>query len=308
MEEMKNKGIAGSTLKLIAIITMFIDHTGAVVLERMMSKYWMDAKKSGALSTGEVWKQHQALFTTDMILRAIGRLGFPLFCFLLVEGFHYTRSRKKYAIRLFLFALVSEIPYDLAFNKQIFYLKDQNVFFTLFLGMAAMIGMHEFEKRLEGKKIVTLLLSAVVTVVCAAAYFLKSDYDSWGVVTIAIMYQLRERKVLEMFGGCLALTIMSFGEITSFITMIPVKLYNGTRGLRLKYVLSVLSGTSACFIFSRYLNWLWQFCILKYVYYSDTCLYVILGDRCWLDVRERRKMIFLLSIECTILSFMNKRL
>lgn len=237
MGEKKNKGIAGSTLKLIAIITMFFDHIGAVILERMMTKYLMNAKKGGTKALMQVYHQHQALFIVDAVLREIGRLGFPLFCFLLVEGFYYTRSRKKYALRLFVFALVSEIPFDLAFNKQLFYMGYQNVFFTLFFGMTAMLGMDKLEKQLDGKKTVTLLLSTAVTAVCAtAAYFLRTDYGAWGVVTIAVMYQLRERKVLGIFGGCMALTIMSLGEISSFLTLIPVKLYNGTRGMNLKYV------------------------------------------------------------------------
>ena len=67
------------------------------------------------------------------------------------------------------------------------------------------------------------------------ANLLKTDYAGWGVFTIVVMYLFRHNKKKEMGLGCLALTIMSSMEITSFLMMIPVSRYNGKRGLSLKY-------------------------------------------------------------------------
>lgn len=97
---MPQKGLSGSTLKLIAIITMLIDHIGAAVIARL-------------LIAGQ---GSEMLYKIYYAMRAVGRVAFPIFCFLLVEGFFYTGSRKKYALRLFGFALLSEIPFDLAFS------------------------------------------------------------------------------------------------------------------------------------------------------------------------------------------------
>ena len=84
------KGITGSTLKIIAIITMFIDHIGAAILEHSMIFNYISQQNENAYIT---------LRTTDLILRLIGRIAFPIFCFLLVEGFFHTRDVKKYALR-----------------------------------------------------------------------------------------------------------------------------------------------------------------------------------------------------------------
>ena len=80
---MPQKGFSGSTLKLIAIITMLIDHIGAAVIARL-------------LIAGQ---GSEMLYKIYYAMRAVGRVAFPIFCFLLVEGFFYTGSRKKYALR-----------------------------------------------------------------------------------------------------------------------------------------------------------------------------------------------------------------
>ena len=109
------KGIPGSTLKIIAIVTMLIDHIAAVVLDGYLQKvgFYERMINMFVLAPTET-TMTKVIYIVDMMMRLIGRLGFPLFCFLLVEGFYFTKSRTRYAFRLFLFALISEIPFDLA--------------------------------------------------------------------------------------------------------------------------------------------------------------------------------------------------
>ena len=104
--------IPGSTLKIIAMVCMLIDHTAAVLFDRILiSRGLLDAVNAsdgGAsfLSTGNT----AVIYYADMIMRAIGRISFPIFCFLLIEGFMHTHDVKKYALNLGIFALVSGDP------------------------------------------------------------------------------------------------------------------------------------------------------------------------------------------------------
>lgn len=143
----RKKGISGSTIKLIGIITMFIDHFAAALLTRVVIS-WSHLYEMTYSNNQDAIMRLMLLYYGMWFLRMVGRLGFPIFCFLLVEGFGKTSNKLKYAVRLGLFALVSEIPFDLAFSAKVLEFGHQNVFFTLFLGFLAMcafdfLGKHK---------------------------------------------------------------------------------------------------------------------------------------------------------------------
>lgn len=219
----REKGMTGSSLKMIAIITMFIDHTAAVILERVLYGQGLSAETMN-------------LYIVYMVMRLIGRLGFPIFCFLLIEGFCHTRNVKKYALRLFLFALLSEIPFDLGFIGSAFYWQYQNVFFTLFIGLLVLIGFRFGEERIRwGRAFLIVFDFLVLLAGMCAANWLMTDYSGMGVLTIAAMYLFRKNRVLEAGVGCTVLTMMSLSELTAFFTLIPIHMYNGKRGWNLKW-------------------------------------------------------------------------
>lgn len=229
MEE--KQGITGSTLKIIAMITMFIDHMGASILENgIMQKVAGESVVSAdvaALHAYNAWKM------VDILFRSIGRLSFPIFCFLLVEGFLHTRDWRKYFARLFLFSFISEIPFDLAFHKTWFYMEGQNVFFTLWIGILVLAGMKYIEERREWTKTVQYLGELLVIAAgYAVAEFLHTDYSGFGIIAIACLYLLREdRKKQALCGGVLFLW-----EVSAPLAFFPIYRYNGKRGLDLKYV------------------------------------------------------------------------
>ena len=237
--------IPGSTLKIIAMVCMLIDHTAAVLFDRILiSRGLLDAVNSADGGASFLAAGNTAMiYYADMIMRAIGRISFPIFCFLLIEGFMHTHDVKKYALNLGVFALVSEVPFDLAFAGKPFYLGYQNVFFTLFIGLVMMVFLQKIDEKAHSemgawqganwKVSVGKLL--VIVAACALATLLKTDYSAMGILTIVLMYNLRKNKMYCIGIGCAVLTLLSLNELPCFLAMIPVHFYNGERGLNLKY-------------------------------------------------------------------------
>ena len=201
----KFRFLSSSGLKVIAVITMLIDHVASVFL-----------KKNQILLLQIAGKE----LTLYYLMRMIGRLAFPIFAFLLAEGFHYTSDRKKYGIRLFVFALISEIPWNLEHTGKLFY-SSQNVFFTLLLGY---LGLYLIEKMKTSpnktKEIIWLFALLLISIV------LRSDYGGTGFCFILLMGLLRNYPVFRAAtGACLLPSKWQAG-----VAFIPIAFYNGKRG------------------------------------------------------------------------------
>ena len=124
------------------------------------------------------------------ILRCVGRLAFPLFAFMAVEGYLHTRSLKKYLLRLLMLAVISEIPFDLLVSGSVFDPMHQNVIWTIILGLCC---IRAFENISADQK---MMLSAVVIIASlAAAIIARVDYSSAGVLTLLAFYAFRGNTV-----------------------------------------------------------------------------------------------------------------
>ncbi|MBQ8823497.1 MAG: conjugal transfer protein TraX [Lachnospiraceae bacterium] len=215
----RSKGFTGSTLKLVAMSTMLIDHVAAVLLTRMYLAGWVGAE----------------FYNVIFVLRLIGRVAFPIYCFLLVEGFLRTGNFKKYLLRMVLFAFVSEIPFDLSLSSEVIYLEHQNVMFTMTIGLLAMYGMKMVaeKKLLGGKYLVVQLLIAVVA--AGVATLLKTDYSWGGVLCICAMYLFKASNARRALLGNAFLIIISTLEVAGLFSVPLIGGYNGERGLKMKY-------------------------------------------------------------------------
>lgn len=203
---MKARILSGSHLKLLAVLTMLIDHLAAF--------WWYDLPQFQT-----VWFSigHRSV-TPVVLMRMIGRLALPLFCFLIVEGFIHTRSRRRYGINLAVFAVLSEIPWNLVHCGKLFF-PAQNVFFTLLLGYLGLCAIEYFKQR-KGAMAAALLGLLVVSV------FLRADYGCFGYGFILLLYALREHKLLQAVIGCCVLPSRWIGGLA----FIPINMYNGERG------------------------------------------------------------------------------
>lgn len=183
--------MTGFQLKLLAMLAMTVDHIGAV------------------------------FFPEIPLLRWIGRLAMPVLCFFIGEGLRHTRSPRRYLLRLTGFALLSELPFDLAFYGGIEW-GHQNVYFTLALGLLALWAIQS--RGMEGW---LLALTAAL-----AAELLGCDYGMYGVLLILLLDRFHRARSEQLAGAAL-LNLAFFGLQTQTLSLIALPLlwlYNGKRG------------------------------------------------------------------------------
>ena len=206
-------GINANQLRVLAMFLMLLDHLWATLVP------------------GNFWMTY------------LGRAAFPIFAFQISEGFFHTADRKRYAKRLFLFALLSEVPFDLIYGGTVLYPFHQNVMFTLLLGLLACCAID----RARGERTARATLRGALSV---AGILLLSligmvDYGWKGVMTVVAFYLLRDFPFawLAQFVALMLLNIVLFKGQTipllgwdfptqgfAVLALLPIWLYNGRRG------------------------------------------------------------------------------
>ena len=220
-------GFSGNQLKLIAFLLMICDHVGCMLIENGVLYgqnpiYW-----DLALQTPE----GQRWYLAARILRFLGRLSFPIFAFLTVEGFTHTRNVRNYLLRLALFAAISEVPFDLAIKGILWYPEYQNVLVTLVLAVLSMYFMEKSRKY-------PFLQALTIGFFCAAAWFLRSDYGPVGVLLISVLYLFRMDKNAQLISGAVISAAESYTYTgVAALSYLLLWFYNGKRGdWALKYL------------------------------------------------------------------------
>ncbi|MDO4490648.1 MAG: TraX family protein [Lachnospiraceae bacterium] len=224
----------GNELKLLACLSMLTDHTALVF---------------GFSGPAEFICRH-----------LIGRLAFPVFAFLLVQGFLHTGNSKRYFQNLFLFALLSELPYDLALfcgansretasfsgflqllDPKLLsgFFTHQNTLFTLSLGLLMLLAIKKTEalllRRASAYDRISLARLLVILLFGSLSQRLGLDYGFMGMACIGAMYCFRGSRKQAAFWGCICLQLDFFSMPGAFLSLIPLSLYNGERGRGRKY-------------------------------------------------------------------------
>lgn len=228
--QFKPRGIAsGTALKIIAVISMMIDHFASIVMDGVIAPYQVDGL---IFFTEDMPFMVYNALTIKKICDILGSIAFPIFCFLIVEGFIHTRNPLKYGLRVGLFALISEIPFDLAHYQRPFEFALQNVMFTLCISIFTLIAIHSAEAQCHGKKILRwALIAAAMMVGMGIAYLVRGEYVFIGVLIISLLYLLRNTGYIRLLSFAPILVVSAW----ALLALIPILLYNGTRGKGPKY-------------------------------------------------------------------------
>ena len=218
MEKTPRLRITSAALHILAMVFMLCDHL------------W------GTVVPGNDW------------LTCVGRLAFPIFAFLIVEGYFHTRSLKKYVLRLLIAAVISEIPFNLAMGSSWFYPIHQNVLWTFLIA----IGLIRWNEKVREKKLWLRILVGIGSVLVGylGGIITMVDYFHAGVLTVLAFYVFRQRKWwgyagqaacmwyinLEILKGLVYEIPLGDATVTlaqqgfALLALIPIWLYRGERG------------------------------------------------------------------------------
>lgn len=234
-------------IKLVAILTMLVDHAAVILVWGQYLDVRMSIGTTAALPWADLYS----------VMRIVGRVAFPLFCFLLAEGFAHTHSRPKYAWRLFLFALISEWPFDFAlYDSPLEFREHQNVMFTLLFAFLALWlgdalgglidatlarrrGTQPPDARaLTPAKAACTVLAAVPFAALANAF--EVDYHAFGVLLVCALYLGRNHGWLRLVlaGACIGWYCVSHASMLEAWALLGVcvtLLYNGRRGPSIRW-------------------------------------------------------------------------
>jgi len=216
-------GLSSTALRYIAMIFMLLDHMWATLI------------------SGNNWMTY------------VGRMAMPIFAFLVAEGYVHTRNLKKYKMRLLIFGLLSEIPFNLLVSGSVIFPFHQNVMFTLLLGLLVIERVDFIKKNRAPKSICKNGL--LILGLCILSVITFVDYNITGVLTVVLFYILRRvpfAPFWQLVGMVLINIVLrkgmyipiTIGSVTfEFITqgfavfsLLLIWLYNGKKGCSKKWV------------------------------------------------------------------------
>lgn len=226
----KTPSVTADGLKMFACVTMLIQSIGIIVVEKRLIR--LDEYTQAGLSQALAEDSHlMTLAGIGSVMQLIGGLAVPVFAFLLVEGFRHTKDFRKYFLRILIFAVLSEIPYDYAYSQSFLDWSGQNALVT----MAVSLLMLYFLEMIKEKKSVLCHVARLLIVTCAVVWvtILKAEYGFSIVLLTAVFYLLYAKNGWKTFLGAL----ISLLYVTGPLAFYGIWCYNEKRGDRLpKYI------------------------------------------------------------------------
>lgn len=204
----------GGQLKIIAIISMVIDHANKSIIYPCLQ-----------------WENPTLIAISD-IFDIIGRIAFPLFCFFIVEGFFKTHSRWKYMRNLLIVGVISEVPFDMCTTASFYDMNWNNVMFTLAL-VLAVIWLIDTLKEKVSKGLWVALSAIILLAGCAAAMFLALDYEHYAILIGYFFYIFYQKRIWAVPFGYASMYTQPWSLLGFGLTLT----YNGERGKQVKWLM-----------------------------------------------------------------------
>lgn len=187
----QGRGVSAAALHILAMALMLCDHMWAM------------------------------LFPAAEWLTCIGRIAFPIFAFMIVEGYFHTHDLRRYMLRLLVGAVVSEIPFNLMYSGGVIYPYHQNVLWTFFISLLLIAAMERARARL--RPVLWGAVSALLVLLgFAAGYAAMVDYYGAGVLMVLVFYFFRKRNLLNLICQFLCLYYLNVELLGGYYYAVPI--------------------------------------------------------------------------------------
>ena len=237
--------LSGAQIKRIAVVSMVIDHVGGYLVRNwfMLSNY--------NIMTSETANMHMLFYWIIKVCDILGSMAFPVFCFLIAEGFFHSKAPRKYALRMFVFAVLTEIPFNLVHRMGVWYPGLQNVMFTLAVSILTLYVASISDSKFKGSKFQLPVRILIVILGMGLAFLLRGEYVFLGVLAISLFYYLRSYTYLRL----LAFVPLAVPSFWSLLAIPVILLYNGKRGKQNKYFFYVFYPAHFLLIYAIMVLW-----------------------------------------------------
>lgn len=257
----ERKGMAASTMKVLVIISLFLQSLNIVVMDPFLDvesvgkslepvaegfkavftpEWRLSANSMYKDAITEFFDAKAGAWTMYLVFSIVGSFAVPLLCFVVLQEFLTSENKRNDVLIFGMFAIASEIPYDLAMKGQFLEYTTQNMFVGIFLGLLVVWAMDTISNKMMRSAFIKYFVSMLVFLLgILMAIITKTYFFIFPVLIIVCMYIFREKKMLGPVIGCFAMTTVSPYYLCSFVSLIPINMFNGKIEKKLKYMLPI---------------------------------------------------------------------
>lgn len=258
-QKKERRGISMNMFKKITMFFLLILNINNVLINRMLDvnsigkaaeplrhafqqafevgwRFQANLNFSNAMS--EFFDTKAVTWSFYLIFTVFGCVALPMLCYILVDGFQKSQRIRWDIIEMGGFALLSEIPYDLATSGKWMDYRSQNLFFGFFIGLLVLAALKKIAEKWPEAKYVRYGLNILVVAAGLVISMLGlSYYLCFPVLIMVLMYAFRSSKLMGSVAGCMTMMTMSTYYLCSMLSLIPIAAYNGKPGKKMGYVL-----------------------------------------------------------------------
>lgn len=246
--------ISEGVIAVITLIFFIANRVGTSIFIRILQGRGMPASNAKEAVVKKFYEtgNNMQMYMAYYLLLLVGAIALPLLFYLFINAYRAAENKLRLFVELLAFAVVCEIPYDLATFGKPFDFTQQNIFFLMAFAVFVLWGWDYLQSREMSGVLKVILQILDMLAGCVVIFFLRPEYGIACLLIIVIMYTLRARKTFSALAGGLILSFFQQEFMVSLFAAIPIYLHNGKRGFNWKYMFAIIIVLHPLILFGIY--------------------------------------------------------